>query len=1357
MLLSFFHVADRRLLPMVLLISLSLPQRSQQYAEADDAPQVATSTSSSSALEVALRREGYPAIAQAARQQGDAARGAIAFHQPHIGCVKCHSIDSSPSPLGPPLAEAMGNAKGRLTDEQLVESILEPSKMIRQGFESVVLELNDGRTITGLIAKESPGELTLRDPSQPGRPLTIAKSEIETRSVSKQSLMPAGLVNQMTSRQQLLDLVRYLTEIRDGGLARATSLQPPPSAYAAEIPEYESRIDHAGILSSLDQPSLERGQAIYQRVCQNCHGTKDQPGSLPTSLRFASGQFKNGSDPLSMYRTLTRGFGLMVPQIWMVPQQKYDVIHYIRETYLKPHNPSQYVTLDAAYLASLPKGDTRGPAPRVIEPWATMDYGPSLINTYEVGRDGKNFAYKGIATRLDPGPGGVSRGNRWMIFDHDTMRMAAAWTGTGFIDWQGIHFDGRHGAHPHLLGDVVLQNPTGPGWADPRTGSFDDNQRVIGRDERRYGPLPREWARYRGLYHFEDRTIVSYTVGSTEVLELPSSPANLSTADNGANAASITPVFERQFQLGPRATPLKLLVATHPKEAAQRLPADPAALQVVRFGVEPAKSSTAAITTPQPLRFQGASFVEVKPATAFGSLEKDFTITARIKTKADGSIFALAKSDGPWVPNGKSFFIRGGRLVLDVGWVGAVTGQKQVTDNRWHDVALRWTRESGLVEFFVDGKPDGQGHLRAKADLPEAVIRIGFTSTTFPEGHSYFQGELRDVRFFERPVASDELAKPDQLAKATDGLVAHWSLAQHDESYRVVDSGKGKRDGVWRSQAVAVAPSLILAGIEPAIPGSEWLVEGERLVLQLPAGERPLRFNLAVTRQTDDEKTSPSIASFANHLTSQTVLPLDPFTKGGPARWRERLVTRPQLGRDDGAVAVDLLVHPADNPWLAQMRFTGIDFLPDANRAVVCAWDGDVWLIEGLLSLGGKPQAQRGEASEPKLTWQRIASGLFQPLGIKYVNNAIHVTCRDQLVILRDLNQDGETDFYESLNNDHQVTEHFHEFAMGLQVDEAGSFYYAKSARHALPAVVPHHGTLLRVTPDGRQTEIIANGFRAANGVCLNPDGTFVVTDQEGHWNPKNRINWVERGGFYGNMFGYHDVTDSSDRAMSQPLCWITNAFDRSPAELLWVPRGMWGPLSGSLINLSYGYGKVFVVPFEKLDGQRQGGMCALPIPPLPTGIMRGRFHPIDHQLYACGMFAWAGSATAPGGLYRLRLTGKPLHLPAQLKARTGALEVTFTEPIDRVMAVKPEQYSVKVWSLKRSANYGSQHHDEKPLKVTAASLSEDGCTVRLTIPELAPTWGMELVVRGQGATAKDGTAGEKFERVIHNSIYQLP
>ncbi len=289
------------------------------------------------------------------------------------------------------------------------------------------------------------------------------------------------------------------------------------------------------------------------------------------------------------------------------------------------------------------------------------------------------------------------------------------------------------------------------------------------------------------------------------------------------------------------------------------------------------------------------------------------------------------------------------------------------------------------------------------------------------------------------------------------------------------------------------------------------------------------------------------------------------------------------------------------------------------------------------------------------LSWQRIASGLFQPLGLKLRDGSIFVCCRDQIVKLHDLNGDGETDFYECFNNDHQVTEHFHEFAMGLQTDAEGNFYYAKSGRHALPAVVPHHGTLLKVSKDGDSTEILATGFRAANGVCLNPDGSFFVTDQEGFWTPKNRINLVEKGGFYGNMWGYTDITDTSDAAMKQPLCWITNDFDRSPAEFVWVESTKWGPLKGSLLNLSYGHGKIYVVPHETVTGQAQGGMCALPIPLFPTGVMRGRFHPTDGQLYTCGMFAWAGNRTQPGGFYRVRYTGKPADpRRSGLKAKSG-------------------------------------------------------------------------------------------------------
>ena len=364
------------------------------------------------------------------------------------------------------------------------------------------------------------------------------------------------------------------------------------------------------------------------------------------------------------------------------------------------------------------------------------------------------------------------------------------------------------------------------------------------------------------------------------------------------------------------------------------------------------------------------------------------------------------------------------------------------------------------------------------------------------------------------------------------------------------------------------------------------------------------------------------------------------------------------------------------------------------------------------------------------------------------VGGKVFVLCRDQIAILRDFNGDGETDFVECFNSDHQVTESFHEFAMDLQTDAAGNFYYAKGARHGKTGVVPQHGTLLRVQNDGSRTEILATGFRAPNGVCVNPDDTFFLTDQEGFWMPKNRINWVRPGRFYGNLWGSTDVTDPSDAAMEPPLCWITNAVDRSPAEIVRVEGTAWSPLRGQLLNLSYGYGKVFIVPHEKVGDQLQGGVSELPIRPLPTGLMRGRFH--LGQLYACGMFAWAGNQQQPGGFYRIRATGKPVYVPIGLAAERRGMAITFSAPLDPTAAADLARYAVKTWSLKRTAAYGSDHINEHPSPIQSARLRDDGRTVFLEIPGLTPTMGMEIKYAIKGA------AGEPVNGSINNTVHQL-
>jgi hypothetical protein len=362
----------------------------------------------------------------------------------------------------------------------------------------------------------------------------------------------------------------------------------------------------------------------------------------------------------------------------------------------------------------------------------------------------------------------------------------------------------------------------------------------------------------------------------------------------------------------------------------------------------------------------------------------------------------------------------------------------------------------------------------------------------------------------------------------------------------------------------------------------------------------------------------------------------------------------------------------------------------------------------------------------------------------------IYVGCRDQICVLEDNNGDGETDYYRCFNNDHQVTEHFHEFAMGLQTDAEGNFYYAKSARHALTALVPHHGTLLKVSADGSKTEILANGFRAANGVCVNGDGSFYVTDQEGHWTPKNRINRVTPGGFYGNMFGYHDQASNKDEDMQQPLCWLTNAFDRSPAELLRVKGTQWGVPENSLVQLSYGMGRAYLVLEDQVDGVHQGAMVALPLPPFATGVMRGRFHEPSGQLFCCGLYGWSGARTRPGGFYRVRYVGGPVVMPTGMRSVAGGLELTFGAALEPEIAADTESYSIKTWSLRRTKNYGSKHYDVKQLVVKKAVLAAGGKTVRLEIVDLRPTMCIEVGCDLETADGKDLRA--KIHGTLHKT-----
>ncbi|MBL9126920.1 MAG: hypothetical protein JNL97_04705, partial [Verrucomicrobiales bacterium] len=691
------------------------------------------------------------------------------------------------------------------------------------------------------------------------------------------------------------------------------------------------------------------------------------------------------------------------------------------------------------------------------------------------------------------------------------------------------------------------------------------------------------------------------------------------------------------------------------------------------------------------LSFEAGQRVGISRAEDLDFAVRDLTVAAWIRTREDGGIFAKTSPGPEWVPGGTALFVRGGRLTFDVGWVGAVASSRGVTDGEWHHVALAWKAADGLATLYVDGEPDGTGRLKPGKRLEAHVAWLGFVATNFPAS-PWFRGTMDEVRLYGRTLDATEIA----------------ALA-----------GPPPRDATAPAVAILGAPSE-----------ARWWVEGEsggaRLVI--PAHASPLRLQFVLWRAPETD--------MARHAAAIRGLPapraLSPLTRPGPSRWAQVLETRGRLGDDAGPYAIDELVAPDTNPWQAWLRFSGIDLFRDGKRAAVSTWNGDVWIVSGV------------DDPSKRLTWKRIAAGLYQPLGLRVVDDEIFVLGRDQITRLQDRDGDGETDFYENFNNDARVGEHFHEFANDLKLGPDGDFYYVKCARHALPAAHSQHGSLIRVSRDGRTSEVVARGFRAVNGLGVGPRGELTTVDNQGHWMPANRINWVKPGGWYGNQWAWNpDQRTTYD----EPLCWVHNFVDRSGGTHLWVPDERWGLAKDDLVTLSYGMGQAFLVLRDDVGGTMQGALTRLPME-FETGVMRGVFHPGNGHLYACGLYGWAGNRTKAGGLYRIRKTDKPLLVPNRLHVAGDGLVLGFTEPLDRTAATDPGNYDLKAWNYRWSAQYGSPDlrldgsEGRDTWRVESATVSADGRTVFLAVPQIRPVMQIHLGFKLRG---KNGVSVENF------------
>lgn len=466
----------------------------------------------------------------------------------------------------------------------------------------------------------------------------------------------------------------------------------------------------------------------------------------------------------------------------------------------------------------------------------------------------------------------------------------------------------------------------------------------------------------------------------------------------------------------------------------------------------------------------------------------------------------------------------------------------------------------------------------------------------------------------------------------------------------------------------------------------------------------------------------------------------DPAPRWGKPITTEGKIAKPKPG---APFAVDTITIPYKNRYHALFYLTGLDFAPD-GACYVSTGHGDVWKVTGI------------DEDLDKITWRRFATGLYQPLGVVVRNGEVFVIGRDQITRLHDTNGDGEADFYECFNDDLTDKGQSHAYAMCLETDADGNFYFLKSGA----AGTPHGGSLIKVSADGEKMTRFATGFRNANGLSIGPKGTITVADNEGNWVPATRIDFVEKGEFCGYVPTAHRETVPHDPGT--PLCWLPHVLDNSAGGQVWVPQGHWGPLSGQLIHFSWGLCTANLILKEKVNGVWQGGAVLMPLPRFLSGACRGRFRTsgdgADGHLYVCGLDGWSTAAAKDGSLERVRYLDRPLGMLTGLHVYENGVELVFPEPIDAELAGQADRYSVEVWNYRWTENYGSENYSVADpskkgrdfLDVTAAQVSSDGRRVFLTVSNVQPV--MQLRVQA-GLRRADG---EKLIVDYYGTIHEL-
>ena len=154
-------------------------------------------------------------------------------------CFKCHRFAGDGGIVGPDLTAVSRRYNARM----MLESIIEPSKVVSDQYEASIFVLSTGKQVTGRVVNLNNDKIMVSENMlDPGNMTNVSRNEIEETLVSKVSMMPNGLINTL-NKDEVLDLVAYL---QSGGDPDAPVFSKGKKTVSSPTPKEKPMFTDAG-------------------------------------------------------------------------------------------------------------------------------------------------------------------------------------------------------------------------------------------------------------------------------------------------------------------------------------------------------------------------------------------------------------------------------------------------------------------------------------------------------------------------------------------------------------------------------------------------------------------------------------------------------------------------------------------------------------------------------------------------------------------------------------------------------------------------------------------------------------------------------------------------------------------------------------------------------------------------------------------------------------------------------------------------------------------------------------------------------------------------------------------------------